>query len=463
MSIVEPENDVDVVIVGGGLAGLCALNAALEIGARATLIEKTSSLGGSTVLSSGLMAFADTDEQHHEGIEDSPQKFRADLVVTGLHQNDPALLDVFENEQYSTYLWLKKVGVSFGQPHGGSGQSVPRSHRIDTWKLVTDLARRARELGGQIEVGVSASKLLTSAGRVIGVTASCERGEEKIRAGAVVLTSGGFSRNEELLAKVAPAMAPALRAGGDGNTGDGFLMARAIGAGQADMAFVKGTFGIFPFRSSAEEGTGILVVYKGAIAVNGFGNRFIDESLPYKLLGDACLAQPASLAYQIFDAQVMGESESSVPIYDFRRRLDAGQIRQSETLEELAVELGIDESNLLETVNSYNHAIENGETDSFNRTTLCGGVGKPVALMKPPFYGYPSTTVVLATYCGVTVDRASRVTDVRGDAIPGLYAAGEVTGGFHGNGYVTGSSLGKSAVFGRIAGNRAAQFARSDQ
>ena len=256
-------------------------------------------------------------------------------------------------------------------------------------------------------------------------------------------------------------MAPALRAGGEGNTGDGLLMATSIGAGEADMSFVKGTFGIFPFRSAAEEGTGILVVYKGAIAVNGYGHRFIDESLPYKVLGDACLAQPESLAYQIFDQQVMERADSSVPIYDFHRRLEAGQVQCAPTLDELARALGIDEENLVETVNLYNEAIATNEPDAFHRTTLCGGVGEPSPIVKAPFYGFASTTVVLATYCGVTFDPECRVTDVHGAPIPGLYAAGEVTGGFHGNGYVTGSSLAKSAIFGRIAGERAATYARS--
>lgn len=463
MASTDAANDVDVVIVGGGLAGLCALNAALEAGASARLIEKTSALGGSTVLSSGLMAFAGTDEQHHEGIEDSAENLRADLERTGLGMSDPALLEVYTREQQSTYRWLKGAGVSFGEPHAGSGQSVPRSHPVDTWAVVTELARRARGLGGAIDLGVSARRLLTVGERVVGVAASGASGDRTIRAGAVVLTSGGFSRNEELLAKVAPSMAPALRAGGEGNTGDGLLMATKIGAGQADMAFVKGTFGIFPFRSAAEEGTGILVVYKGAVAVNGYGHRFIDESLPYKVLGDACLAQPESLAFQIFDQRVMEQSEPSVPIYNFRRRLDAGQVRQADTLEQLANELGIDADNLIETVRSYNEAVQTGEADAFNRTTLCGGVGVPTPIMKAPFYGFPSTTVVLATYCGITFDPEARVTDVYGDAIPGLYAAGEVTGGFHGNGYVTGSSLGKSAIFGRIAGTRAAEYARGDE
>lgn len=454
-------DETEVLIVGGGLAGLCALNAATEVGADARLIEKMDLLGGSTALSSGLMAFAGTDEQRELGIVDSDALLRADLEATGHGVSDPDLLDVYAREQLATYRWLKGRGVSFGEPHAGSGQSVPRSHPVDTGAVVNELARQARRGEGVIETGRAASRLLTEGERVVGVLVDGASTSSTIRASAVVLATGGFTRNEALLQRIAPGMAAALRAGGLGNTGDGLLMAAKIGAGQADLPYVKGTFGIFPFHSTAEQGTGILAVYKGAIAVNGLGRRFIDESLPYKVLGDACLAQPASIAYQVFDADVMAASDPAVPIYDFRRRLDAGQIRASDTLEGLAEELGIDMSAFVDTVSSYNDTIAAGSPDEFGRVTLVGGVGARRSLRTAPFYGYPSTTVVLATYCGVTFDAATRVTDVYGDVIPGLFAAGEVTGGFHGNGYVTGSSLGKSAIFGRIAGSEAALYARS--
>jgi fumarate reductase flavoprotein subunit len=460
---VADSNDVDVLIIGGGLAGLCALDAVLESGRSARLVEKTTALGGSTVLSSGLVAFAGTDEQRSCGIADSSARLREDLASTGLAMSDPALLDLYCGEQLATYRWLKDVGVVFGEPHAGSGQSVPRSHPVDTWALVTELARRARAKGGVIDLSTSAVRLLIEGERVEGATLRTASGDKRVHAGAVIFASGGFSRSESMLRRFAPAMAHALRAGGEGNTGDGLLMAAKIGAGLADLPYIKGTFGIFPFRSSAEEGTGILVVYKGAIAVNGHGERFINESLPYKVLGDACLAQPESLAYQIFDEQAMAQSESAVPIYDFRRRLEAGQIHQADTLEDLANGLGIDVEATLATVHAYNEAIQNGTSDAFGRTTLCGGVGTPTPIVRGPFYGFPSTTVMLATYCGITFDTETRVTDVYGAVIPGLYAAGEVTGGFHGNGYVTGTSLGKSSIFGRLAGQRAAQFVASGQ
>ena len=449
----------DILVIGGGLAGLSALTSAAESGASGVLLERTASLGGSTVLSSGLMAFAGTDEQASAGIEDDVERLRHDLLETGRFRNDESLVDEYCAKQLDTYSWLKALGVQFGVAHAGSGKAVPRSHPVDTASVIDTLGRHARVLGAEIRCNVRVRRLLVEGEQVVGVRAEIGDDEVDVRAGAVVLASGGFTQSEELLERFAPAMEHALRAGGAGNTGDGLLMAAKVGAGLADMAFVKGTFGIFPWRSAAEEGTGILAVYKGAIAVNGYGERFINESLPYKVMGDACLAQPEALAFQIFDENVLVQSDASVPIYNFRRRLEAGQVRRADTLEELAEQLGIPADALCSTVTGYNQRLRDGAPDALGRTTLCGGVGKPTPLDTPPYYGFPSTTVVLATYCGVRVDNETRVLDVFGTVIPGLYAAGEVTGGFHGDGYVTGSSLGKSAVFGRIAGRRATAFA----
>jgi len=366
-------------------------------------------------------------------------------------------VDAYCTEQLATYRWLARHGVAFGVPHAGSGQSVERSHAIDTAGTISRLAHLAVEQGATILLDASARSLVVHEGRVTGAIVEHDGVPDEHLAGAVVLTSGGFSRSEELLARWAPAMARAVREGGAGSTGDGLMMATALGAGLADMASIKGTFGRFPFRSPAEDGAGILVVYKGAVAVNGFGQRFIDESLPYKVIGDACLEQPEAIAFQIFDAPILELADESVPIYSFRRRLEAGQVRQASSIVELAVELGLDAEGLAGTIETYNSALRSGAPDAFGRATLVGGVGTPTPIETAPFYGYASTTTVLSTYCGITIDPTGAVTDEAGVAITGLYAAGELTGGFHGDGYVTGSSLGKAAVFARLAIDTIAQ------
>ena len=141
-----------------------------------------------------------------------------------------------------------------------------------------------------------------------------------------------------------------------------------------------------------------------------------------------------------------------MPIYDFAGRERAGTARRRRHVAELGARLGLPPGALVATVADYNAAIARGEPDPLGRVHLSGGVGDPFPLDQPPFYAHPSGTVVLATYCGLTVDTDLRVLDVFGEPIERLYAAGEVIGGFHGAGYMTGTSIGKAGIFGRLAG-----------
>jgi fumarate reductase flavoprotein subunit len=450
----------DVVVVGGGLAGCAALLSAAEQGARAVLLERRAETGGSTVLSAGLSAYAGTDEQRAQGIEDSVELLRADLLATGHHVNDPALVDAYCAHQEETHRWFRAMGVRYGTVHAAAGQTVPRSHPTDTRRLLDLLTARAAELGALVVTGVRARRLLSEEGRVTGVEAETADGVVEVRAAAVVLATGGFSQNPELLARFAPQMRLARREGGEGSQGDGLLMGMKLGAGVVDTPYIKGTYGIHAEDLPAERGTGILAVYKGAIAVDGAGRRFVDESRPYKELGDASLAQ-GPVTYQVFDAGVMARSDDETPIYDFAGRERSGLLTVADSLPELAEALGLPAAELVATVDRYNAAIDEGTPDEQGRVHLSGGVGERVPLRTPPFYAQPSTTVVLATYCGLTVDPDTAVRDVFGDPIPGLFAAGEVVGGFHGGGYMTGTSIGKSGVFGRIAGRTAAALARA--
>ena len=452
----ELHDQVGVLVLGSGLAGCAALLAAAEAGQYAFLLEKTGSIGGSTVRSAGLSAFAGTDEQAAQGIEDSVELLRADLLSTGKHRNDEALVDLYCDHQLETYRWLTGHGVAYGEVHAASGQTVPRSHPTDTTAMLVHLLKAAGRLGARLMLDTPAHRLVREGDRVVGVDVTTAAGTHRIHADAVVVATGGFSRSPELLARFAPQMAHALTAGGEGCQGDGLLMAWQLGAGVVDTPWIKGTYGIFHEPHPQEDGTGILAVYKGAIAVNRDGRRFVDESLPYKEIGDAALAQPGVTTYQILDSRVMAQSNDEVPIYEFAGRERAGMLIRGETVEELETKLDLPPGALVATVSAYNRRIVSGEPDPLGRHHLSGGVGTPFPLEQPPFFAHPSGTVVLATYCGLTVDTRLRVLDVFGKPIERLYAAGEVVGGFHGAGYMTGTSIGKSGIFGRLAGTHAA-------
>ena len=449
--------ETEVLVAGAGLAGFSAALEAAHAGCQVMLLEKQPEVGGSTVLSGGAMGFAGTAEQMAQGIEDSDERLAEDLLSVGGRQNDPALVATYVAHQRETHAWLKAMGVVFRSVQLGGGQSVPRSNRVDTRQMIGALAERAAAAGVALHTEAAVLRLVRGPeGRVLGAVVRLGGQVQGIRAlEGVVLATGGFSRNEALMAIYAPAQRQALRIGGRGNVGDGLLMGCALGAGLRDMGHVRGTFGVHP-AAGPEDLSIIHPIYKGAIAVNREGQRFTDESASYKIIGDACLQQPGGLAFQVFDAPVMAQSVPGVATSDMAAGLADGRVIEAPTLTALAQKLGLPVAALEATVARYNADAAAGRDSQFGRTGLAAGYGKLHPIAEAPFYGFPSTSAVLATYAGLSVDPRMRVLDVFGAPIEGLFAAGEVIGGLHGAAYMTGSSLGKSAIFGRLAGRGAA-------
>lgn len=442
----------DIVVLGGGIAGLSAAATAAEAGLNVAVLEKTDAVGGSSAMSGGFFAFSGTAEQEAEGIEDTADSFRDDLIRLGGGHSDPALIDAYLENQDTTYAWLKDHGVRFTALEVSSGQSHARSHLSPIKDVLAELARTVVEHHGVILTGHRATELVTdAAGSVTGVLAVGPDGLVQFAArGGVVIASGGFSRGDDLLRIFAPEQLAGIPYGGLGNTGDGLRMAWKLGAGLADMSFISGTFGSHP-ETGIEFHELLTANYMGAIIVNREGRRFVDESLSYKPLGAACLAQPDGLGFEIFDASVRARSHPGVPLNDIGFLEDLGHVHRADTLEGLASAAGIDAAGLSETVAAYNRAVAGDEPDAFGRTGLVNGIGELVPVIQPPFYAYPAKTLMTSTYCGLSITPEARVKDVNGDTIEGLFAVGEVTGGFHGAAYMTGTSLGKGAVFGRIA------------
>ncbi|MES2480674.1 MAG: FAD-dependent oxidoreductase [Pseudomonadota bacterium] len=465
MKDVKESPQADVVVLGAGLAGLCAARAAAESGASVMLLEKSAGPGGSTLMSAGSFALAGTDLQAAAGVKDTPDGLEAELHKVAGGKADPALVRLYVEQQADAYEWLKRQGVVFHKVSLSSGTAVPRTHPTDPRQLIEALQARVRETRAiALATGAAATRLLVDGDprRVVGVEYTHEGRTAVVRTGGVVIATGGFTRNRDLVQKFAPELAQAPAWGGEGNTGDGLTMAWELGADLVDMGYVTGTFGVainhYP-EVDVRKGDELLLrmaMYRGGIAVNLDGKRFADESQSYKVLATRCLAQPKAIAFQVFDQSVMNQSAPVPTVNDLKGALAKGAIRQADTLRELAQQVGLDPQALESTVARYNELVRQGEDVDFGRKTLGGGFGTPVLLETPPWYILPCSAALLSTYCGLRVDTAMRVQDVRHRTIARLYAAGEVVGGFHGAGYMSGSSLGKAVIFGRIAGRSAA-------
>jgi flavocytochrome c len=456
------DEEADVIVVGGGLAGHCAALQLAEGRADVLLLEKEAQIGGSTVLSGGSFAFAGTELQRQHGVEDSSERLFDDLMRVGGDGNHEPVVRAYVGNQLDAYHWLARHGVVYDKLFLAAGHSVPRAHSHNPRQVLETLAGRAtasRRVETRTRSPVRRLLRTRLDGPVEGVLAQVDGSWRAIRSRrGIVLASGGFSRNDRLLKLFAPSQARTQRAGGRGNVGDGLVMAWHLGAGMRDMGYIKGTFGGHP-AAHPDEHALMLPIYVGAIAVNAKGERFVDESKSYKLIGDAVLEQPDALGFQIFDQKIFDKGQPGIPTMAFQAKFVQGQVLSAPTVAELAAKAGIQPGGLARTIQTYNDSVDAGSDLAFGRDGLSNHYGALARIDTAPFYAYPSKSVIVATYCGVSVDATMRVLDVFDDVIANLYAAGEVIGGLHGNAYMTGSSLGKAVIFGRLAARTALKAA----
>ena len=445
----------DIVVVGAGLAGLRAALMASSLGARTLVLEKMPEPGGSSLLAGGFFAFAGTNAQKSRGLEDSLELMRKDFLDLGKGVNDAALVDAYCRFQLSEYEYLTGLGVEFMEVQPSSGHSIPRGHRADPQQFMALLLSQAKQ-SSLIELRTSACVTRLTSDRTPGTidTVYVQQGDSTVRILAqrgIILATGGFSRAQDLLELFAPHVRGAIPAGGLGNNGDGIRMAWEHGAGLADLGYINGTFGTYPWPEPDELAAVIFPVYRGGIAVNIKGERFVNESKSYKALGEAVLEQEKGYAYQIFDESIMAQSLDNVPSYNFRSMARLGRFKCAESIAELAQSIDVPIDSLVATVNRYNNDAQSGRDMQFGRSSLSHTFGQISPLTSPPFYAYPCTCMLSTTYGGLKVDPSMRVLNVWGEPIAGLYAAGELVGGLHGASYMTGSALGKALIFGAIA------------
>ncbi|HEY0799259.1 MAG TPA: FAD-dependent oxidoreductase [Steroidobacteraceae bacterium] len=401
--------EVDVLVVGAGLAGHAAALSAAESGASVCLLEKGSDFGGSSVKAGGVLVFAGTDLQARAGIVDDNTKLRDELLKVGKSKNDPEVVDAYLDHQLDTYNWLRNRGVEFNLSRSGVTDAVDRNHAS-----LPGVATRAlhQHVLAHSSVQYRSNAAVTRLGRLgngrVG-RALVDTGRNVVSIAArrgVILTSGGFVRNRELLETFAPQWTAAFKLGGEHNTGDGLLMACALGAGLADMAYIEASFGAsikhYPdLAERSDEETRLLYPnYKGAIIVNLEGRRFANELLNYKVLSSICVQQPHGIAFQMFDQKIMERSGSFPTPSGWRSALSQGYLRQGDAIDALANAIAVDPARLRFTVERYNSGTDLNDDPDFGRPIHDFGSPGGARIDTAPFYAFPCRPALTTTYCG---------------------------------------------------------------
>ena len=445
--------EADVVVLGTGPAGMAAIAAAADEGATVVVLEAMDHIGGNAVWSTGYLAFVDSAMQREQGIADDEETFVADAraMVEQAYDRfgvewDEALVRLFARESAETYRLLTERGVRFSRfiPR-------PRQHTVDRMAAVEDSWMLGRAFRADVErpgvtvrYGTVADRLVVADGRVTGVRAHSTTDQTPLEITArrgVVLATGGYQANPELRRRFQPvAVSRAPYLGIDTCRGDGHLLGQAVGGDLINMTFVP------PLVIVSSS------VVEDAIAVNAAGERFHDEAGPYEERVDRLHEQIGRRAWYVVDDEVAREKATLI-----------GQMPEppvsAGSLAELAAAIGVPAPALESTVSRWNDflATDADRDPDFGRVVL---PPRRRTCTRPPFTAVPMVEGINFCCGGFRVTTDLQVLDVFGDAIPGLFAAGDCVGGLNPVSDLGGIHISGGFTLGRVAGRAAARDAR---
>ncbi|MBM6836919.1 flavocytochrome c [Clostridium saudiense] len=504
------EKTADVIVIGGGGAGISAAAAAAENGAKVILIEKNAALGGNTLASGGAWNAADPElqitldtlpgqidtlkgileyDENEFGDYTSTLKTLKEQINTYLAGDTSKMFDSVELHIIQTYVGGKRQDVNGNLVEGdydlvstlcenslstfkwlGEEIGVPlidelttpvgalwtRGHNAKTkMDLFTEPSQYIESKGGEIMLETKAEELILTDGRVTGVKAVMTDGTEVSLTASkgVVIATGGFGANAEMV-KEYNTYWPAIPDGIKttcvaGATGDGIKLGQDANASLVDL-------GLTQLMPTANSITGsltdaILVPPQNYLFVNKEGVRFVNEYAERDVLAFAALEQTDGMFYAIAD-QVMSENTNVHTTQEqFDQMVEKGILFKADTLEELAEMIGVDADTLIDTVNKFNSYVDSGVDPDFGKNVF------ERKIETAPYYAVPSSPSVHHTMGGLEINVDAEVLSVNGDVIPGLFAAGEVTGGIHAGNRLGGNAIADIFVFGRIAGTNVAK------
>ena len=493
----DSNHEVDVIVIGGGNAALCAALAARGAGASVMLFERApeAQRGGNSGFAGGNWRVV------YDGVDDikklvpdltdeevantdfgryTEEQFFDDMARVTQYRTNPDLCEVIVKRSLDTLTWMRGKGVRF-LPYYGR-QSFKVDGRVKFWGgltitvsgggigVVDALFAAALREGVKVAYSSRVTRLLRDGAGVSGVEVVSGGRVTEHRARAVIIACGGFEANAEWRTRyLGRGWDLAKVRGSRFNTGDGIRI--ALDAGAQAYGHWSGCHAVSWERYATDYGEVALRTsfqrhsYPYGLMINANGHRFVDEGADlrpytYAKYGHIVLEQPGQFAWQVYDAKVA---------HLLREEYKSRQVTKvtANTIEELVTKLdGVDAAVALKTIEDYNAAAP--ASSGFNPTVKDGLATKGLAIPKsnwaqrldtPPYEAYAVTCGVTLTFGGIKINACAEVVDVVDEAIPGLFAAGEVVGGIFYFNYPGGSGLTSGAVFGKVAGASAAAFA----
>ena len=410
--------DCDVVIVGAGGAGMTAAINLTQAGKNVILVERMPYVGGNTTKATGGMNAAETHYQAEQGIEDSVEQFIEDTMKGGHNINDRALVETMAENSAEGIDWLDSIGAPLPKVSFSGGATNARIHAPEDGSgvgayLVTRFRQQLDKLGINVLYETRATHILMEDGKAAGIQAEGKTANYTINAGAVILATGGFGNNEEMIVKYKPDLKGTVTTSAPGIMGDGIVMAEEVGADLVDMDQIQ-------LHPTVEQATSMLITESvrgdGAILVNQEGKRFINELLTRDVVSAGELEQTGSYAYIIFD-QRLREGLKAIEKY-----VSTGITVQADTIEGLAEQIGVDPATLADTLNTWNTYVANQKDEDFGRDT-----GMENDLSQAPYYAIKIAPGIHHTMGGVHINTSAEVIDKDGNTIPGLFTAATVS------------------------------------
>ena len=496
------EETVDVVVVGAGGAGMTAAITATDAGKKVIVVESQPIAGGNSVRSTGGMNAAKTPYQdknefkeaagvektlataaekfadnatitalaatvksqwdayqaNPQGYFDSVELMELDTMIGGKGKNNPELVKALAENSAAAIEWLASIGAEVKNVGAFGGASVKRIHRpvnadgkvtaVGAY-IVPILEKNLQDRNVQFLFDTTANEIIMKDGKAVGIKGTGKDGHKvTINAKSVVIATGGFGANAEMVEKYKPELKGFATTNAEGAQGQGIDMATAVGAATVDMDQIQ----IHPTVHIEEDGNAHLITEglrgDGAILVNAEGKRFYDEVSTRDKVSAAIIEQTDKSAWLIVD-QTMVDKSAVIAGY-----IKSGYTVTGATYEELAKAMGVDEATFTSTMNTWNQAVEAKSDAEFGRTSFAN------PLTTAPYYAIKITPAVHHTMGGIVINPKAEVLNEKGEVISGLFAAGEVTGGVHGANRLGGNAVADFVVFGRISGQSAADNAK---